>query len=79
MLSASFTPVSLTVSRNATVQFVNNSAVTHDVRFDGTRSPGVDDIELHSSGTRDRIFNTMGRFLFHCSQHNGMNGEIVVN
>lgn len=79
MLAVSFTPLSLTVARNATVQFVNNSGVTHDVRFDGTRSPGVDDIELHSSGTRDRVFNTMGRFAFHCSQHANMNGEIVVN
>jgi plastocyanin len=78
-LSASFNPTTLTVTANTQVSFVNNSGVTHDVLFDGTRPPGVDDIGLHSSGTNVRTFTTAGTFNYHCDQHNGMNGTIIVN
>jgi plastocyanin len=79
MLSASFTPTTLTVTTNTTVSFINNSGLAHDVNFDGTRPAGVADIPVHSTGTNSRTFTTVGRFAFHCSQHAGMNGEIVVN
>ena len=79
MLASSFSPVPLTVTRGATVTFQNNSGIGHTVNFDGTKSPGVDDIGLHSNGNNARIFSQAGKFAFHCTQHGGMTGEIVVN
>ena len=79
MLVSSFTTVPLTVNRGTTVTFSNGSNTGHTVDFDGTRPPGVNDIGLHSSGTNTRDFTQAGRFPFHCSQHGGMTGEIVVN
>jgi plastocyanin len=79
MVASAFTPVPVTVARGATVTFQNNSGIGHDVIFDVPRSPGVEDIGLHSSGTNSRQFTQVGRFPFHCNQHGGMTGEIVVN
>jgi plastocyanin len=79
MLASSFTPVPVTVNRGQTVIFTNNSGVSHNVLFDPPRSPGVDDIPLHTSGSNSRSFTQAGRFPFHCSQHGGMTGEVVVN
>lgn len=77
-LSASFEPGSLTIAKGTTVNFVNNSGISHTVNFDGTRPPGVTDIPLNSSGTFARTFNDAGRYAFHCTQHVGMSGEVVV-
>ena len=79
MLSASYTPTTLTVNAGTTVNFVNNSQISHTVNFDGTRPPGVTDIPLNDSGTFPRVFNDVGTFNFHCTQHVGMTGKIVVN
>jgi plastocyanin len=78
MLSTTYTPTSLTVSKGATVNFTNNSGIFHTVTFDGTRPAGVTDVPLNSSGTFARVFNDVGKFAFHCTQHAGMTGEIVV-
>ena len=78
MLVTSYDPASLSVAKGATVNFVNNSGVSHTVTFDGTRPQGVNDVPLNSSGTYGRTFNDAGRFAFHCTQHVGMTGEIVV-
>ncbi len=79
MLSASFTPTSLTVARGGSVNFVNESGVQHTVVFTAPRPAGVDDIGLHLSGTNTRTFGTAGRFPFRCTVHAGMDGEINVN
>jgi plastocyanin len=79
MLAADFTPVPLTVPAGSTVQFQNNSGVSHTVTFDAPRSPGVEDVPLHSSGTNSRVFSQAGTFPFHCTQHGAMTGRIVVN
>lgn len=78
-LASTYTPTSLIVSKGATVNFVNNSGISHTVNFDGTRPAGVADIPLNSSGTFARTFSETGHFGFHCTQHVGMTGEIVVN
>lgn len=78
MLSSSYNPATLTVNRNAVVPFVNNSGAGHTVTWDN-RPAGVTDIPLHSSGTNNRTFTTIGRFTFHCTQHDRMTGEVVVN
>ncbi|HMA20760.1 MAG TPA: plastocyanin/azurin family copper-binding protein [Gemmatimonadaceae bacterium] len=77
-LASTFSPKSITVSKGTTVSFVNNSGIEHNTIFDGTRSPGVDDIPANTSGTFTREFTTAGRFAFHCSFHAGMTGEVVV-
>lgn len=79
MLATTFSPNTVTVSAGSTVSFTNNSGIFHDVTFDAPRSPGVNDIGLHASGTNSRTFTTAGRFPFHCNQHGGMTGEVVVN
>lgn len=78
MLSSSYTPTNLTVTAGSTVTFINDSGIGHTVNFDGTRSPGVDDIPLHTSGRNDRRFTQAGTFNFHCTQHVGMTGKITV-
>jgi plastocyanin len=78
MLISSFSPATLTVNSGATVNFINDSGIAHTVNFDGTRPAGVDDIGLNSSGTFARTFTTIGTFNYHCSQHAGMTGKIVV-
>lgn len=79
MLSAAYSPTSVTVPVGTEVPFTNGSGILHTVTFDNPRSPGVTDIPLHSSGTNTRTFTALGRFPFHCTQHAGMEGEIVVN
>jgi plastocyanin len=79
MIGTSFQPVPLVVQRGAVVNFQNTSGIGHTVTFDAPISPGVDDIPLHTSGTNSRTFTQAGRWLFHCTQHGGMTGEITVN
>jgi plastocyanin len=79
MLTASYTPTSITVSKGTTVTFHNGSGVEHTVNFDGTRPTGVEDVGLNSSGDFPRVFSDAGTFNFHCTQHAGMTGKVVVN
>ena len=79
LLSASYSPSSITVARGGSVSFINDSGILHTVTFDAPRPAGVDDIGLHSSGTNSRTFGTAGRFPFHCTQHGGMTGEVNVS
>ena len=79
MLTDTYSPSTVTVSAGSQVPFTNGSGIIHTVTFNNPRSPGVVDIPLHSSGTNSRTFTTIGRFPFHCTQHSGMTGEIVVN
>ena len=78
LLSVSFQPVSITVERGHNVGFINDSGIPHSVIFDVPRPALVDDIALFTTGTNIRVFNQVGRFPFHCAQHAGMTGEIIV-
>ena len=78
MLSSTFTPTSITVTKGSSVTFSNGSGVFHTVNFDGTRPPGVDDVPLNSSGDFPRTFTEVGTFNFHCTQHAGMTGKVIV-
>jgi plastocyanin len=49
------------------------------VTFDGTRATGVNDVPLNSTGDFPRLFNDVGTFKFHCTQHAGMTGQVTVN
>lgn len=78
MLSSTYSPKTITVNKGATVTFINDSGIGHTVNFDGTRSPGVEDIPLHTTGHNDRVFTQVGTFNFHCTQHVGMTGSVIV-
>ena len=78
MRSATFDPTSLTVSKGTIVTFHNDSQINHTVNFDGTRPSGVTDVPLNDSGDFPRTFNDAGTFKFHCTQHIGMTGQVVV-
>lgn len=75
--AASFSPSSVTISRNGTVTWNNTSGVTHNVTFAGaTGAPS--NIGDHSSGSNARSFGTAGTFNYSCTLHGGMNGSVVV-
>jgi plastocyanin len=79
MRATTFNPTSLTVTRNTTVTFNNNSTVDHNVVFD---SPPVatTDIGLISYGSSAmRAFGTAGTYNFHCTIHpTTMTGQVIV-
>jgi plastocyanin len=79
MLSSTFSPTSLTVTTGTTVTFHNGSGIDHTVNFDEARPPGVTDVPLNNSGDFPRTFNSVGTYNFHCTQHIGMTGRVVVN
>lgn len=75
--AASFSPSSVTLSRNGTVTWNNTSGVTHNVTFAGvTGAPS--NVGDHSSGSNARSFGTAGTFSYSCTLHGGMNGSVVV-
>ena len=78
MVGVLFDPNTITVARGATVTFLNNSGIIHNVLFGAIRSPGVTDIPTHASGSNDRIFTMVGTWQFACSLHAGMVGQVVV-
>ncbi len=81
MLASAFDPTTITVARNGSINFVNNSAILHNVIFEGGNPQGGD-IPNHDSGTNARTFGTAGTFGFRCSIHGttqgGMRGSITV-
>jgi len=77
MLNTSFEPASLTVNRNGSVGFLNQSGIIHNVTF-ASPAAGVSNIPNHSSGSSSRTFANAGTFGFTCTLHAGMNGQIVV-
>ena len=75
--AASFSPSSVSLTRNGTVTWNNTSGVTHNVTFaGGTGAPS--NIGDHSSGSNARSFGTAGTFNYSCTLHAGMNGSVVV-
>jgi plastocyanin len=79
MRAASFNPTSLTVANNTTVTFSNNSNVDHNVVFDPPLPAATANIGLISYGSvATRTFGTVGTYTFHCTIHNGMIGQVVV-
>jgi plastocyanin len=78
-LSTNYNPTSLTVAKGTTVTFHNDSGIDHTVNFDGTRPPGVTDVPLNNAGDFPRTFSDAGTWKFHCTQHAGMTGQVVVN
>lgn len=84
MTAISFRPTSATVATGATVVWVNDSGVEHNVVFDNpgaaqaVGSGNSGNIGSISSGSQSRMFSTPGTYNFHCTIHAGMNGSVTV-
>ena len=74
--ASSFDPNATTIRRGGTVTWNNSSGTAHNVTFDTNGSPS--NISDMSTGSASRTFNSAGTFHFHCSNHGGMSGTIVV-
>ena len=77
MTATTFSPATLTIDRNEVVTFSNSSGVSHNVTFTTSGSPA--DIANHTSGSTTRTFSNEGTYAFTCTNHQGMNGSVVVN
>ena len=70
-----FVPSSLAVGVNAMVQWVNDDFVPHSVVADNSSFSSA---VLSKNDTFTRTFNTPGSVGYHCGQHAGETGTIVV-
>ena len=81
MTGSTFTPSSLTVTRGATVAFVNTSGTDHNVNFT-SNSPTGGNIPTFTSGTVSRVMANAGTTNFYCNIHGtpttGMTAQIIV-
>lgn len=69
MGSTTFSPTTLTIARGATVTWVNNTGIQHDVTFDTPSLVTGGNVGAFSSGSATRSFPTSGTFHFICSIH----------
>ena len=72
-----FSPSQVTLRRNGTVTWTNESGVAHNVTF-GTGSGAPANVANHSSGSNTRTFGTTGAFSYQCTNHTGMSGTVTV-
>jgi plastocyanin len=72
----SFTPQTVTITRNQYVTWKNTGAVTHTATDDASawNSGGV-----APGAVTSVFFSTPGSFSYHCAIHPGMTGTVVVN
>jgi plastocyanin len=68
-----FDPTKVKIGAGEKVQWTNDGAVDHTVKFKGQKnkfiSPGA---------TTSKKFKKTGRFPYHCTIHQGMDGKVVV-
>lgn len=72
-----FNPATVTIIRNGTVTWSNNSGVVHNVTF-GQASGAPNNIGDLSQGSVSRSFPTAGTFSYQCGNHQGMGGQVIV-
>ena len=70
---ACFFPVAARVAAGATVTFVNDSGLDHNVS-----GPGIDFVDLPDGARHTQRFATAGLYPFACTIHPGMSGVLVV-
>lgn len=75
--AASFSPSSVSITRNGTVTWNNTSGLDHNVTFASTAGAPAN-ITTHNSGSNQRSFATAGTFSYSCTLHAGMNGTVAV-
>jgi plastocyanin len=87
MTTTNFTPTSRTVGVNASVIWINDSGVTHNVTFDTPEAAlevafGAGNIDAADKTSQHRKFAAAGSYAFHCTIHgtatSGMRGTVVV-
>jgi plastocyanin len=80
MKGIQFNPKTLTVNKGATVEWVNDDSVPHDVTK--TTGPGAQfssgSGDLNNGDTYRVTFKDAGTVKYECTVHPGMTGEIVV-
>ena len=75
IVGMAFSPATLTISVNTTVNWTNNDGVTHTVTSDtGLFNSG----NIAAGGTYSRTFTTAGTYSYHCAIHLYMLGTIIV-
>jgi plastocyanin len=80
MHNIQFNPKSVTVQKGATVEWVNDDSVNHDVTKDTGPGPQFSSGSGNLTGgdTYKVTFNTPGTIKYECTVHPGMTGTIVV-
>ena len=81
MQNLAFNPLTRTVAKGTTVQWVNQDGITHTVTKDS--GPGAAFNQSVTSGTSFSVtFDSAGTYQYHCTIHGspgaGMHGTIVV-
>jgi plastocyanin len=74
---STFSPDSVRIAVNGSVNWSFPGPETHNVTFGANEPPGGD-IANRSSGSDSRTFPTAGRFDYQCTRHGGMNGVVLV-
>jgi plastocyanin len=72
-----FSPFSATIPVGGTVRF-NISGTPHNVIFGKTPAGAPADVNVVDNVVVPRTFNTRGTFLYDCTVHPGMSGQVVV-
>ena len=76
-----FSPAFATIARGDTVRWnfkPGSDGMGHNVRFTPATAGAPSDINVLSTGTSSRVFNTPGSFSYVCDVHPGMNGAVTV-
>jgi len=74
----SFSPPSVTITAGEYVTWRNDDVTNHTTTEDSA-TPVWDSGQLGLSQTFQRYFGSAGRFTYHCRNHPGMTGTVVVN
>ena len=74
----SFSPSAVTIRVGGTVTWSNETgSVAHNVTF--TSTPGAPaNVANFASGNANRTFASSGTFSYHCTNHQGMTGQVTV-
>ena len=75
MTSSAFAPANLDVLVGDNVVWRNNSARTHNVKFE---TEGFNSGRVAPRGGANHVFSVAGRYAYICTIHDGMQGEIGV-
>jgi plastocyanin len=73
----SFVPATVTIARFGTVTWTNESGYAHNVTFT-PRTGAPTNIPDMTAGSASRNFTVAGTFSYRCTNHAGMQGDVVV-
>jgi plastocyanin len=71
-----FNPVTVTAKTGGVIQWANTGTTAHNVTFDG--QPSLTSGTLQKGDTWQVQFTVAGTYMYHCTFHPGMNGQITV-